>query len=44
MEAEAVADWLLARVDEVCMTGPILYRLNNTLHVIVELPIRPIPA
>lgn len=44
MEAEAVANALLARVSEVRSAGPIRRRLNNTLHAISELPVELIPA
>jgi hypothetical protein len=44
MEAEAVVNALLPRVAEIRSAGPVIHRLNNTLHAIGTLPVELIPA
>lgn len=44
MEMEAVANALLRCVSEVRPSGPAIWRLNNTLRAVGELPVELIPA
>jgi 4-methoxybenzoate monooxygenase (O-demethylating) len=44
MEAEALLDAMIPRVEEIRLTGEPTRRLNNTLHALSSLPVKFLPA